>query len=236
MNNNSNDKQKNNNINKISKCNFCQYLIDYFNIKIDEFFGELKFEKEKNNFYRYIFLNFKEYRQKLGINKYAWFITGKESCHCVQNKFFIKENNIKFSAPIKNKRKFENLYSYRYNNNLTRFKKLSLQLQKIFCYDKISVDNHFINYFKVNNNFIFENCLLINRLYKTFSLFILQNEYIIILTNIFVDKQNQLNVCFCKSEMNLWFIKYEEYLIELDKYIQKNDKKKIKTKVKTILD
>ena len=223
INNNINDKQKNNNINKLSECNFCQYLKDYFNIKINEFFGELKYEKEKNIFYRYIFLNFKEYRQKIGTNKYAWFITGKESCHCVQNKFFIKENNIKLLSPLKRKNQFGNLYSYSYNNNLTRFKKLSLQLQRIFCYDKISIDNHFINYFKGNNNFIFENCLLINRLYKTFSLFILQNEYIIILTNIFIDRNNQLNVSFCKSEICLWFIKNEEYLIELDKYIQNNE-------------
>ena len=224
INNNNNINEKLNNDNKkLTNCNFCQYLIDYFRIGINDFFGEIKYEKNKNLFYRYIFLNFKEYREKLGLNKYAWFITGKEGCHCFQNKFFIKENNIKSFIPTKKKKKLKDLFSYKYDSNPKRFKKLSFQLQKIFSYDKLSIDNHFINSFKENNNFLIENCLLINRLSKTFSLFILQNEYIIILTKIFVDKENQLNICFAKPELDLWCIKNEEYLNELDKYIKNNE-------------
>ena len=51
----------------------------------------------------------------------------------------------------------------------------------------------------------------------------MQNEYIIILTKIFVDKENQLNICFAKPELDLWCIKNEEYLNELDKYIKNNE-------------
>ena len=222
INNNINEKLNNDN-KKLTKCNFCQYLTDYFRIGINDFLGEIKYEKYKNIFYRYIFLNFKEYREKLGFNKYAWFITGKEGCHCFQNKFFIKENNIKSFIPIKKKKKLKDLFSYKYDNNPKRFKKLSFQLQKLFAYDKLSIDNHFINSFKENNNFLIENCLLINRLTKAFSLFILKSDYIIILTNIFVDKENQLNICFAKSELDLWCIKNEEYLNELDKYVKNNE-------------
>ena len=212
-----------------NKCSFCQYLNDYFKIHIQNFFMEMEYEKNKKHFYRYIFLNFKEYREKLGLNNYAWFLTGKQSIHCFQNKFFLQENKIKSYPPKKKKLKNENLFSYKYDNDIQSFHKYSIQLQKIFIYDKISVDKHFINSFNENedsttaNNFLFENCLLINRLYKTISLFILHDEYILIISNIFIDKENNLHVCLGKNEMNLWCINNEEYLTELEKYIKNNN-------------
>ena len=162
---------------------------------------------------------------------YAWFLTGKQSIHCIQNKYFIKENKIKPYPPKKQKLIKENLFSYKYNNDIKSFHKYSIQLQKIFIYDKISIDNHFINSFNENknkdnpllNNFLCENCLLINRLHKTMSLFILDDDTILILTNIFIDKENNLNINLGKNSFNLWFINNEEYLNELEKYIKNNN-------------
>ena len=226
----------NNNINnekikKENKCSFCQYINDYFKIHIQDFFDELEYDKNKKHFYRNIFLNFREYRGKLGLNNYAWFLTGKQSIHCIQNKYFIKENKIKPYPPKKQKLIKENLFSYKYNNDIKSFHKYSIQLQKIFIYDKISIDNHFINSFNENknkdnpllNNFLCENCLLINRLHKTMSLFILDDDTILILTNIFIDKENNLNINLGKNVFNLWFINNEEYLNELEKYIKNNN-------------
>ena len=78
------DEQKNNNINKTTKFSYYHLLIRYFKIGLDDFYGEIKFEKERKIFYRYIFLNLEEYRQKLGLSKYAWFVSGKASNHNIQ--------------------------------------------------------------------------------------------------------------------------------------------------------
>ena len=51
----------------------------------------------------------------------------------------------------------------------------------------------------------------------------MQNKYIIIITNIFIDQNNSLQVSMIKSENDLWCIKYEEYLKELEKYIKNNE-------------
>ena len=51
----------------------------------------------------------------------------------------------------------------------------------------------------------------------------MQNKYIIIITNIFIDQNNSLHVSMIKSENDLWCIKYEEYLKELEKYIKNNE-------------
>ena len=218
------DEQKNNNINKTTKFSYYHFLISYFKIGLEDFYGEIKFEKERKIFYRYIFLNFKEYRQKLGLSKYAWFLSGKASNHNIQNKFILKENYMKVHTRIKKKKNLVNLFSYKYDSDIKKFNEISIQLQKLFIYDKISINYHFINLFKENNNnFIVENCLLINRLFKTLSLFILHNEYILILTNIFIDKDNKLHVNFGKPGKNLWCIKEEDYLNELENYIKNNE-------------
>ena len=218
------DEQKNNNINKTTKFSYYHFLISYFKIGLEDFYGEIKFEKERKIFYRYIFLNFKEYRQKLGLSKYAWFVSGKASNHNIQNKFILKENYMKVHTRIKKKKNLVNLFSYKYDSDIKKFNEISIQLQKLFIYDKISINYHFINLFKENNNnFIVENCLLINRLFKTLSLFILHNEYILILTNIFIDKDNKLHVNFGKPGKNLWCIKEEDYLNELENYIKNNE-------------
>ena len=223
LNDNNNDKYNDNN--KISKNNFGQYLWTYFKFVFRDYFGDIRYEKYRRHFYRHIFLNFKEYRNKLGINKYTWFITGKSSYCCFQNKLFLRENYIQ-SFPSK-KNKLQSLLCYKYDNNLKRFKKLSVQLQRLFIFDKISKDNPFINSFQGNNikgsYLTIENCLLINRIYKTLSLFILQKDCIYILTNIFIDKENHPNICYAKPDFQLWCIKNEEYLKELEKYIIKNE-------------
>ena len=106
------DEQKNNNINKTTKFSYYHFLIRYFKIGLEDFYGEIKFEKERKIFYRYIFLNFKEYRQKLGLSKYAWFVSGKASNHNIQNKFILKENYMKVHTRIKKKKNLVNLFSY----------------------------------------------------------------------------------------------------------------------------
>ena len=209
------------------KCCFCSYLYSYFKIRFDSVYEEIKYEKYKNNFYRNLFINFDEYKTKLGINKYVWYLSQKESSHQIQNKFFIKENKIKI---VGNKNQInDNLYRYEYINDIEQYNKIVVELHKIFLYDNISIDHHFIysfsNILNYEGNIILaENCLLINKLLKTISLFLIYNDFLLIMTNICIDNENKLHIAVNEFNMNIWCIKNEEYMSELDNYIKNNEK------------
>ena len=217
------------NITFSKNCCFCLYLFSYFKIKFDAIYEEIKYEKYKKEFYRNIFINFDEHKTKLGINNYAWYLSQNESSHRIQNKFFIKENKIKI---IGNNEK-NDLYKYKYINDIDKYTKTIIELNKIFLYDNISIDHHFLDLFKYdsddeNNIILAENCLLINNIIKTNSLFLIYNDYLLIITNICVDNENKLHVAFDEFNMNIWCIKNEEYISELDNYIKNNEKHIIK--------
>ena len=217
--------EQNNNFSSSKKCYFCSYLYTFFKINFDSIYEEIKYEKYKKNFYRNIFLNFDEYKSKLGINSYIWYLSQKESSHKIQNKFFLKENKIKIKG-----KKFqtnENLFIYQYINDMEKFNKSIVDLQKIFVYDNISIDHHFIYSYNILNyegNIIqAENCLLINKIHKTISLLLIYNDFLLIMTHICIDGDQKLHVAINDFNMNIWCIKYEEYLLELENYIKKNE-------------
>ena len=220
-----NNEQQNNNLRYSKKCYFCSYLYTYFKIKFDSIYEEIKYDKYKKNFYRNIFLNFDEYKPKLGINNYIWYLSQKESSHKIQNKFFLKENRIKIKG-----KKFqtnENLFIYEYINDMEQYNKYIVELHKLFIYDNISIDHHFIysyNILNYENNIIkAENCLLINKIHNTVSLLLIYNDFLLIMTHICIDNDQKLHVAVNDFNMNIWCIKYEDYLVELDNYIKNNE-------------
>ena len=223
------------NINEINKsssnnCCFCLYLQNFFRLNFEDIFNEIKYENFKKKFYRYIFLNFDECKTQLGINNYIWYLSQNESGDKIQNKFFIKENNIKI---IGNKNQSNDLYKYEYNNNIEKYNRTIVNLQQIFIYDNISIDNHFINSLNNKANSVSslisaDNCLLIRNIQKTNSLFLIYKDYLLIIKNICIDNDNKLHVSFNEFKMNLWCINNEEYISELNDYIENNEKDIIK--------
>lgn len=225
------DEQNDNSFNCLNdkKCCFCLYLCTFFKLQLDSIYDEIKYEKIKKKFYRSIFINFDELKPLLGINNYAWYLSDNESGHKIQNKFFVKENKIIIEKDENKNEKSINLYSYKYNNDLDNYNKIVKQLHKIFIYEKISLDHHFLHLFdnninNDNNNFIFENCLLINKIQKTISLLLIYNDYLLLITNICIDENHRLHVTVNEINMNVWCIEYEEYISELNNYIRENDK------------
>ena len=212
-------------------CCFCSYLFKYFKINFDSIYEEIEYEKYKKKFYRYIFINFNESKTKLGIDKYTWYLSENESGHRSQNKFFVKENKIKivgFKSQINDK-----LYKYKYINDLKNYNKNIVQLQKLFIYDNLSIDQHFIfslknNLNSENNIILCENCLLIKNIQKTNCLLLIYSDFLLILKNICIDNENKLHVAINDFNMNIWCIKNEEYISELDEYIKLNEKEIIK--------
>ena len=214
-------------ISNSNNCLFCSYLSNFFKINFDAIYDEIKYEKYKKKYYRYIFLNFKESRTKLGINNYSWYLSPNESGHKIQNKFFIKENNIKIIG--KKKKTKDNLYTYKYMNDIEKFNKTAVKLQSIFIYDNICKDQHFIYSFKNkfipdNKNILAENCLLINNIQKINCLFLIYNNFFLIIKHICVDNENKLHVAINEFDINIWCLKTEEYISELDNYIKNNEK------------
>ena len=213
-------------------CCFCSYLYKYFKINFDSIYEEIKYEKYKKKFYRHIFINFDESKIKLGIDKYIWYLSENESGHRIQNKFFIKENKIKIIG-FKSQMNDNKLYKYKYINDLENYNKNIIRLQKLFVYDNISMDQHFIfsknNLNSENNIILAENCLLIKNIQKTNSLLLIYNDFLLILKNICIDNENKLHVAFNDFNMNIWCINNEEYISELEEYI-KNNEKEIKKK------
>ena len=188
------------------KCSFCSYLNFFFKIYFSFIYDNIKFDKYYKKFYRNLFLNFKEFRTTVqnGNNIFAWFLSSKESSFKIQNKFFLKENDIKVieKERIRNKAKY-NSYSYDYDIN--EYQNTIKNFHKLFIYDNISKDSHFITkiyddiskkYFQNKDNIsenIF-NCLYVKKMHKTLSLMLLNNEYILIFNNLFIDLDEKIHV------------------------------------------
>ena len=226
-------KDLNNNENKI--CYFCLYINNYFYIKLENVYNNIKFDKIMDNNYINIFLNFESYREILGINNFAWFLSRNESNHKIQNKFLLKKNDIKRKSEMKKRLKGET-YTYEYIYDKEKYKITIKSLFEIFLLDKISNDNNLVNAIiekenkelNINNSNTIENCLYIKTIHKTLSVMILLKEYILILTNICIDNNKNLNVVKSEIDGTIWCLQKEEYESELEKYISKNEKNIIK--------
>ena len=221
--------------NKIEKknCIFCLYLNCYFKINFNFIYDSIKYDKYYNKIFRNIFLNFKEFRKFLDKenNLYAWFLSSKEGSHRIQNKFFLKENDIKTLEQVKlrgNKEVRYNSYIFNYdkNQNVQTIKKF----YKLFILDKINLHSHFITQICDNNfnNDLSENifnCIYVKRIYKTLSLFILTKEYILILINLFIDLDNRINVNKDEPDKEIIYLKKDDFISKFNNYVKKNNDK-----------
>ena len=219
--------------NKIEKknCIFCLYLNCYFKINFNFIYDSIKYDKYYNKIFRNIFLNFKEFRKFLDKenNLYAWFLSSKEGSHRIQNKFFLKENDIKTLEQVKlrgNKEVRYNSYIFNYdkNQNVQTIKKF----YKLFILDKINLHSHFITQICDNNfnNDLSENifnCIYVKRIYKTLSLFILTKEYILILINLFIDLDNRINVNKDEPDKEIIYLKKDDFISKFNNYVKKNN-------------
>ena len=214
-------------------CIFCLYLNDYFKIYFNFFYESIKYNKYYNKIFRNIFLNFKESRKFLDKenNLYAWFLSSKEGSHRIQNKFFLKENDIKTIKQVKlrgNKEVKYNSYIFNYdkNQNVQTIK----NFYQLFILDKINLHSHFITQICDNNvsndlsDNIF-NCIYVKRIYKTLSLFILAKEYILILINLFIDLDNRINVNKDEPDKEILYLKRDDFTLKFNNYIKKNNEK-----------
>ena len=221
------------NNNSKNKCSFCLYLNNYFKIKYENIYCNIKFDKYMDNNYINLFLNFYSYRNILGKKNYAWFLSRDESSHKIQNKFLLKKNDIKENDQIK-KRINGEVFTYKYLYDKKKYIVTLKSLYQIFLLDKICNEFPLINSIpkiydnddidsKIDETDTIENCLYIKIIHKTLSIIIILKEYILILTNICVDNNKKLHVVKKEIDSTIWCLQKEEYENEFEDYISKND-------------
>ena len=216
-----------------NKCIFCLFLNAYFKIHFNFIYDSLKYNKYYNIIFRNIFLNFKEFRKFLDKenNLYAWFLSSKEGCHRIQNKFFLKENDIKTVKQVKLRGNKEIKYnSYIFNYDKNQNEQTIKNFYKLFILDKINLHSHFITQICDNNfeNDISDNifnCIYVKRIYKTLSLFILSKEYILILINLFIDLDNKINVNKDEPDKEIIYLKKDDFISKFNNYVKENNDK-----------
>ena len=231
--NKDNDNDNNNNEKKI--CYFCLYINGYLKIKFDNIYNNIKFDKIMDINYINIFLNFSSFRQNLGVNNFSWFLSRNESNHKIQNKFFLKKNDIRIKNGIKRGINVE-LFTYEYIYDKEKYNIILKSLYEIFLHGNITKDCQLINIiskeddYEINtkNDEIVENCLYIKAIHKTLSIIIVLNNYILILTNICIDNNKRLHVVKNEIDTTIWCSEKEDYENELENFISKNDEKIIK--------
>ena len=223
----SNDSSKDN-----TNLYFCAYIKNYFKLMIVNIYNNIKFDKIMDDNYINLFLNFDSYRKVLGTNNFGWFLSRNESSHKMQNKFFLKKNDIKQNVTRKAN---NNVYSYEYIYDKEKHKIIFKSLYELFLYDRISADFHLIRTLykaketqKSNKNEVIENCLYIKYIHKILSVLIIEKEYILILTNLCVDNNLKLHVVKSEIDTSIWSLHRDEYEDELEKYITKNQQEILK--------
>ena len=223
----SNDSSKDN-----TNLYFCAYIKNYFKLMIVNIYNNIKFDKIMDDNYINLFLNFDSYRKVLGTNNFGWFLSRNESSHKMQNKFFLKKNDIKQNVTRKAN---NNVYSYEYIYDKEKHKIIFKSLYELFLYDRISADFHLIRTLykaketqKSNKNEVIENCLYIKYIHKILSVLIIEKEYILILTNLCVANNLKLHVVKSEIDASIWSLHRDEYEDELEKYITKNQQEILK--------
>ena len=232
-----------NNIENINdkKCSFCLYLNIYFTIYFNYIYDDIKFDKYYKKFNRNLFLNFKGFRDITqnengngnGNNMFAWYLSSKESIYRIQNKFFLKENDIKIIQTVKgNNKGVFNSYLYDYDKN--QYQKLIINFHKLFIYDNISTDSHFLTkmYDDINKkNIIYHesisenvfNCLYVKKIHKTLSLLLLNKEYILIFNNIFKDLNDNIQVVKTEPDKAIICLKKEKFTENFNNFVKNNN-------------
>ena len=203
------------------QCFFCYYLKYKFQIDIDFFYKNIKYTKKMKNFFRNLFLNFDNLQEILGKSNYTWFLSQKESYGKLQNKFYLKENDINSIYETTKQNKIICNYFY---DNREDYNPLFKLLRQIISFDNICKDYNFIERLNKEKIIFFSNCLLLNKLHKILCIFILYEDNIKIFTNLFLDSNNKINVAFDDISNSFWAYSKEEYTQNLDEYIKSNEK------------
>ena len=223
-----------NNRDRLTKvCSFCRYLNIYFNINFEYIYNDIKYDKYYKKFFRNLFLNFKEFRNIIQSENdvFVWFLSSKESSYRIQNKFFLKENDIKVIKKLKPNKTEYNVYLYEYD--IKQYRNLIKNFHQLFIYDIISKDAHFIFNFYNNlnknniNNDISENilnCLYVKRIHKTLSLVLLSRDYILIFNNIFIDLNGELHVVKSELDKAIICLKQDIFKEYFNNFIKNNTK------------
>ena len=209
--------------NESKECNFCKYLKLIFYIKFKFVYGEMKFDKLYKRFFRNYYLNFGENSEIFANKNYAWYLSLKESYSKIQNKLFIKENNIQcFSVQNPKNKKVTNYYSYNFGKEY--YKKKFKELYELEYIDKISKHKTLINSIntKKNQKNIY-NCLIINKIHKILSIIILFDDSIHIFYNLCIDNNNKLKIAKIDTAHSLWAKNNKDFEKEFNEYLKMNE-------------
>ena len=210
---------------KLIGCCFCEYLNKLFYIKSKFIYDEYYYIKLYNRFFRNYYQNIEKNSGIFGPNDFIWTLSLKESNSKIQNKFFLKENKIKSYLYENPKTKVKTLY-FKYIINEEEYKHKFKELNKLFFYDKISCPEQ--NLIKAMNPFVettsYYNCLIINKLHKILSTFVLYKDCIIIYYYICLDADNKVHIVRNNNiSHTLWLKNQDEFKEELENYIKENE-------------
>ena len=206
-------------------CCFCEYLNKLFYIKSKFIYDEYYYIKIYNRFFRNYYQNIEKNSGIFGPNDYIWALSLKESSSKIQNKLFLKENKIKDYLYENPKTKVKTLY-FKYIIDEEEYKHKFKELNKLFFYDKISCTDQ--NLIKAMNPLEetthYYNCLIINKLHKILSTFVLYKDCIIIYYYICLDSNNKIHIVRNNNISKvLWLKNQDEFKEELDNYIKENE-------------
>ena len=209
------------------ECSFCSYIKKLFYLKCKFIYDENTYIKLYKRFFRNYYQNFGDNLEIFRKNSYAWFLSLKESKSKMQNKFFLKENLIKqYTYKVPNKKIKAKYFKYVIDEG--RFKQKLKNLNKLLFYDQICKHDNLIR--GINPNLELEkdnyfNCLIINKLRKIFSTFILYKDRIVIYYNICLDENNNIHIIKNGKNSNiLWTKTQKDFNDELHKLIEENEK------------
>ena len=209
------------------ECSFCAYINKLFYLRSKFIYEENNYVKLFNRFFRNYYQNFGDNPDIFRKNNYAWFLSLKESRSKTQNKFFLKENLIKDMIYKSPKTDVKTLY-YKYMIDEQKYKHKFKQLNKLHFYDKICTHDKLISTLypsldlEENNHY---NCLILNKLRKILSVFILYKDRIVIYTNICLDENDNIHIVKeAKTSNVLWMKNQKEFMDEFKTFIEENEK------------
>ena len=213
---------------KKEDCPFCAFLKKLFYEKSKFIYEEYNYIKLYNQFFRNYYQNFGDNPDIFHKNYYAWFISLKESRSKIQNKFFLKENLIKeFTYQNPNTKGKKTSY-FQYMLDEDKYKAKFKELNKIFFYDKMCVHDLIIKGFNPELEIEKDNyytCLIINKLRKILSTFILYKDRIVIYYYICLDNNNKIHIVKNgKVPQFLWSESLNSFKTEMSKYLKEKEK------------
>ena len=210
------------------KCPVCTYFKKLVHEKSKFIYAENTYIKLYNRFFRNYYQNFGDNPDIFNKNNYVWFLSLKESGSKMQNKLFLKENRIKDHIYENPNTKAKTLY-FKYALDEEYYMKQFKKLNNLCFYEKIYKVCENEDLIKAMNPVLetknYYNCLIINKLHKIISTFVLYEDRIELYFNICLDIYNKLHlVKKATTKHVLWMKTQNEYKNELRAYMDTNEK------------